>query len=341
MLSTYSGKKIYHGEMHEHSASGGTSDGKMTLAEWNAFREKNGLDFIAILDHRQVRHMYLPEYDASHSIYGTEPGTYITDADAEERSMHYNMLFPRREDLEELLSAFPEYEFTGGIEGHFVYPKFTRERFAELIKAVRARGGMFVHPHPKQLMRAEDCEQYAISDKIGLETIYISYDSQETRDNYLLWKELLCRGRIVWACAGTDSHGKGPDTKALTSVYSEGSGSAAWLKELSRGNFACGPVGIQAEIDSCPMGSEVRYKKGDIMLIRLGDTYQPETGKTLILNVIEGHDGIEETILSETYDSSDTVEKEIKIGLSDYCRLELLYGESIYGIGNPIWNIRQ
>ena len=58
----YRGCRAYHGELHDHSASGGTSDGKCTLAEWTEEMAKLHMDFAAILDHRQVRHMYLPEW---------------------------------------------------------------------------------------------------------------------------------------------------------------------------------------------------------------------------------------------------------------------------------------
>ena len=38
------------------------------------FFSKTKLDFAAILDHKQVRHMYLPEWDNSIFIGGTEAG---------------------------------------------------------------------------------------------------------------------------------------------------------------------------------------------------------------------------------------------------------------------------
>ena len=339
-MNGYTGKQIYHGEMHEHAATGGTSDGKMTLTEWNAFREEKGIDFVAILDHRQVRHMYLPEYQPDHAIFGTEPGTGIPDADAEEKSMHYNMLFPRREDLEELLAEFPEYEFTGGVEGHFVYPKFTRARFAELIAAVKKRGGMLVHPHPKQLMRADDPNQYAITDWIGLETLYENYKSQATKDNYALWLDLLHAGRRIWACAGCDSHGLAPDVRALTSVYAEGCGSANWLKELARGNFACGPVGVQMEIGDTEMGGCRAFADGDTLSVRLGDAYAPERGKPLRLEVLAGDtDGTEEIVYEGDYTCGDVWESSFEVDPAKrWYRVVLWDGEDVFGIGNPIWN---
>ena len=100
--------------------------------------------------------MYQPAWRDGLFIPGTEPGTAITDSTAEVPKLHYNILLPRRGDLAKLLAEFPEYEFTGGVEGHFIYPTFTRERFCQLIDAVKARGGLFVHPHPKQKMVSED-----------------------------------------------------------------------------------------------------------------------------------------------------------------------------------------
>ena len=59
----YEGRNIYFGDMHNHSASGGTSDGKRPLSHWKGALEALKMDFVAILDHRQVRHMYLPEWE--------------------------------------------------------------------------------------------------------------------------------------------------------------------------------------------------------------------------------------------------------------------------------------
>ena len=61
LLALYASCRAYHGELHDHSASGGTSDGKCTLAEWIEEMKELAMDFAANLEHRQVRHMYLPE----------------------------------------------------------------------------------------------------------------------------------------------------------------------------------------------------------------------------------------------------------------------------------------
>ena len=64
----YGGRNVYHGEMHDHASTGGTSDGKHSLTQWKGAMQALGVDFAAILDHRQVRHMYLPEFFAMNSF---------------------------------------------------------------------------------------------------------------------------------------------------------------------------------------------------------------------------------------------------------------------------------
>ena len=90
----YQGCQCYHGELHDHSNSGGTSDGKRTLTEWRERMTMLRMDFAAILDHRQVRHMYLPEWEDGLFISGTEPGTTIVDSAAKVKEMHDNILLP-------------------------------------------------------------------------------------------------------------------------------------------------------------------------------------------------------------------------------------------------------
>jgi hypothetical protein len=60
ILGQYECRRAFHGDLHNHGATGGTSDGKCTLEQWKADLEKLKMDFVAILDHKQVRHMYLP-----------------------------------------------------------------------------------------------------------------------------------------------------------------------------------------------------------------------------------------------------------------------------------------
>ena len=265
----YEGCRVFHGELHDHSMSGGTSDGSCPLAEWLEKLGRLQMDFAAILDHRQVRHMYEPEWEDGLFIPGTEPGTFITDSRAEVKSMHYNILLPERDELAKLLAKFPEYEFTGGIEGHFVYPRFSRERFCELIDAVRAHGGFFVHPHPKQVMKSDDPCDYWFRDGTGIEVFYISMDSEETKADYALWTELLAAGKRVWATAGCDMHAEPHDT-ALTTLYAEAHSAKSYLPRLASGDFTCGPVGIRMCVGGTKTGGQCCFD-GQKLVVCIGD----------------------------------------------------------------------
>ncbi|MBR4672914.1 MAG: hypothetical protein IKP00_00465 [Victivallales bacterium] len=269
----YKGRKVFHGELHDHSDSGGTSDGACTLDVWKKEMAELKMDFAAILDHRQVRHMYLPEWDDTLFICGTEPGTTITDSHASKKNLHYNMLFPNSASLEKVLAAFPEYDFGGAPEGHFKYPTFTRERFGELMDAVRDNGGFFVIPHPRQIMVTEDVMDFWYRDYTGIEVFYEDLDAQASMDNYPLWEELLQRGKKVWVCAGGDKH-KHPGTGALTTIYAEEQLGAAYIPHLRCGDFTSGNAGIRMLLGDTLMGGERPFSKDEKLLLAVGDFHE-------------------------------------------------------------------
>ena len=60
----YAGRNPFHGDMHDHSSVG---DGNVDLATWKENLAALNLDFQAILDHRKVKHMYLPEWKYPHA----------------------------------------------------------------------------------------------------------------------------------------------------------------------------------------------------------------------------------------------------------------------------------
>ena len=247
LASAYAGRSVFHGELHDHTNSGGTSDGQVPMADYKREMLEKHMDFAAILDHRQVRHMYLPEFDRNLFICGTEPGTHITDAKAEKDSLHYNMLFPGTGYVEKFLAMFPQYEFTGdteGTEGHFKYPKFTHEEFCKVIDAVMNLEGFFVVPHPKQIMVADDPLEYYFRDWTGIEVFYEDLDSQATIDNYKLYTDLLALGKRLFVCSGGDKH-EHPQTGALTTIYSNRQYGDAYIPYLRAGDFTAGNAGIR------------------------------------------------------------------------------------------------
>ena len=332
----YQGGQCYHGELHDHSNSGGTSDGKRTLAEWRERMKLLKMDFVAILDHRQIRHMYLPEWEDGLFISGTEPGTTIVDSAATVKGMHYNILLPERDELPKLLEAFPEYEFSGGVEGHFVYPTFTRERFGELIDAIKARGGLFVHPHPTLVMQSDDPCDYWFRDETGIEVFYGDMASEHTSKNYKLWTELLAAGKRVWACAGCDAHCDA-STGALTTIYAEEKTNASFLSHLSRGDFTCGPVGIRMCIGNTTSGGHCHFY-GQKLKVAVGDFHEsvmfPEHEYRLDVLNEQG------AVFSSRIDCTSTSFFELPTENCRYYRAEV-FDETRnlrIAIGNPIWN---
>ena len=279
----YAGRIVFHGELHDHAATGDTSDGKCSLTVWKREMQELKMDFAAILDHKQVRHMYLPEWDERFFICGSEPGTSITDSNALDKSLHYNMIVPCPQALEKVLSDFPEFEFTGGSEGHFKYPSFTRARFRELIDAVFDVGGFFVVPHPKQIMISDDPLDYWFRDYCGIEAFYVSPVRKYTADDTALWLELLKMGKRVWACAGGDVHSH-PHNDCLTTVYAEEQNGISYLPYLRRGDFTCGSAGIKMVLGDTFMGGHCGFDGNVILsvgdfhssIIKKNHTYRAE-----------------------------------------------------------------
>lgn len=339
LQALYSGCRAYHGELHDHSNSGGTSDGKVPLAEWPAILSSLKMDFAAILDHRQVRHMYQPEWQDGLFIAGTEPGTRISDSKAEVNGMHYNILLPHRDELGKLLEAFPEYHFTGGVEGHFEYPDFTTERFGQLIDAIRARGGLFVHPHPKLVMQSEDPCDYWFRDDTGMEVLYIGRKNQEPKNHYALWTALLAAGKRIWPCAGCDQHNMPQDT-ALTTIYASEKSSAGYLQHLSKGDFTCGAVGIRMCIGSTVSGGNCAFE-GKRLIVCVDDFHSsvrnPQHKYRLDVLTNEG------LVMSRDIRCDEPFWLALDTQNCDFYRVEV-FDETRnlrIAIGSPIWNVKE
>ena len=333
----YEGRKAFFGELHDHANTGGTSDGGRTLDHWLGAMEVLGIDFAAILDHRQVRHMYLPLWQDGVFLGGTEPGTKISDSTAADPHLHYNMIFEGPKPLEKLLEKFEEFKFEGGSEGHFGYPKFTRERFCELVEYIKANGGFFVHPHPKQVMNSQDPLDYYFGDQTGIEVFYNSPESRYSREDYALWLELLKLGKRVWACAGGDCHCCASD-KALTAVFAREKKNSAYLESLRVGDFVCGGVAMKMCVGDTAMGGSCSFE-----------------GKRLVLGVDKFHksllDPIHKFKLLVFADDKLIIEKKIPCTEKSYLAFDCDSSVKFYraeiidasknlriAVGNPIWN---
>ncbi len=338
----YAGRSVYQGELHDHADTGGTSDGGRTLDHWKGALEALQMDFAAILDHKQVRHMYLPQWDDSIFIGGTEPGAEIMRPDGEKLgTIHYNMIFSDPKQLEALLDEFPEYEFTGGSEGHFGYPRFTKERLGELIDAVKRHGGHFVFPHPSSMSYGSgkydsSPDDWWIRDGVGIEVPYIRLDCEETEENYRIWRYLLRSGARMWVSAGGDLHGCAHDW-ALTSIYAEEKRSACFVEHIRRGDYTAGPVGIRMCIGDTLMGGTCDF-----------------TGQRLVVGTGKFHRSVRDPWhryrLEIWADEEIVCSKEISCEEPAYAALDTedhrFYRTEVFdetrnlriALGNPIWN---
>lgn len=331
----YENRFAVYGDLHNHSASGGTSDGRCPLSYWRERMKVLGFDFAAILDHRQVRHMYLDEWEDGIFLGGTEPGTNIVDLRGTNSGMHYNMLFENAKPLEKLLEKFPEFEFEGGVEGHFTYPDFTRARMCELIEEVHGLGGFFVYPHPKLIMDADDPLEYFFANETGFEVIYLDAKSEDTEKNYALWCTLLDMGKRLFACAGEDRHGE-PSVDALTTVYAKEKKNKEYLKHLRAGDFVCGSVGIKMCIGDCVMGGRCRFE-GKRLTVSVSDFHPSvlKDGHEYELWVLRENTVVEREKLSQDRENIFSYD----ISPCAFYRAEVVDAtENIrIAIGNPIW----
>lgn len=335
--SLYAGRKPFYGELHDHSSCG---DGKNTLAQWKTGMEAIGMDFATIVDHRQVEHMYHRDFIDGMFLGGTEPGTRITDMPDETGRMHYNMLFADPKPLEELLLEFPEYGFGGNITDRFKYPRFTRERFTQLVQTVLNKGGFFVHPHPSSLMQSDDPVDYWFADNTGFEVIYAyrdTRDGEKTKANYKIWLGILEAGKKVFATCGCDEH-HSPSDKALSTIYAYRRASQSYLDQLRKGDFVAGPVGIRMCVNDTCMGGECSFAGGRLVL-KIGDFHRCvyDANHTYRVDLFAGSKRVfkkEITCYEDAYFAFNT-KADVPFYRAEVWDVTL---NSRIAIGNPIWN---
>ncbi len=347
--SCYEGTVALHGEMHDHSNSGGTSDGKVPLSEWKTACMIEKIDFAAILDHRQVLHMYDSSWDPAFFIGGSEAGTLDPregHAGIDGNKLHYNMVFAEPEGLKNILTEFSEFQYTGGNDGHFTYINFTRERFTELSQRVRDNGGFFVIPHPSDMsshyLKEDSAECFYYGDYNGMEVLYSKPGTEATEKNYGYWKELLKNGRRVYCCAGGDGH-RAPSSAALTTVYVRERTATAILEEQKNGNSTAGNIGIRMLIQDTRSGGHTEFTENGRLIVSVGDFHPslPKTGKYAV-KVYEDETEIADISLDakeRNYFSFPVNPKAKYYRAIVYDQAAL--DETVYAYGNPIWNDRE
>ena len=350
--SLYGGRTAFHGELHDHADTGGTSDGNQPLNIWKATMPNVGMDYAAILDHRQVLHMYLPEWDATFFIGGSEAATTITDRPEGSNRFHYNMVFAEPEGLLDVVTSIPEYNYREwteqdregcGGQMHFNYPSMSADRFNDVIDKVKENGGLFVIPHPSSTNGSvpENAMELYFQDYIGYEVFY-GYGFEDSKNwkteaNYKLWTDMLAGGARVWASAGNDIHNF-PQAKCLSTVYSEEGNAGSHITHLRVGDFTAGAVGIQMCVGDTPMGTTGTFE-GQRVVFRVGDFHQDLALDRYVYRVtLMDHRGV---VFSEEMNGTEVKTFAIDADKSaKFYRVEIynVTRDKLQALGNPIWN---
>ena len=344
----YEGRTHYQGDLHNHSNSGGRSDGKVELRVWPALvMEPKQMDFAVIADHKQSSHMRLEEWDPTKYIGGTEAATTILEDHLDQGGMHYNIIFNDPDVLDEFLKANPEYKFGPDSENPgqntFKYAKFSAARFREVVQDILDRGGFFTHVHPNyaSYLKSDDPLDYWYGDYTGYEVMTgtskgynLSYE--RNMDAYNMWVKLLNLDKIVFATFGSDNH-RYSDEACFSTIYANEKHNDNLLSYVRKGDFTAGPVGIRMAMGDATTGSKTDFA-GKRLVISVGD-FHP-------LAVKEGHqyrlDVYNESglVLSQEFDNAETVYYALDAENCKYYRADVydVTEGYIFAVGNPIWN---
>ncbi len=339
----YSGRIALHGEFHDHANTGGTSDGKATLREWKDMMTYiNDMDFATIVDHKQVLHMRLPEWSDAVFVGGSEAGTKVGDLSdaATNFSMHYNMIFAEPEGLENVLYAFPEFDYKND---HFNYPQFEKDRFMELVKCIQENGGFYTHVHPLGdiYLVSTNAEDYWFGDGMGFEVLcgyYGNMSAINNQESRYYWVKMLDMGKRVFATAGSDSH-RLSRTVSLSTFYCTENSATEIVKTARTGNFTAGPVGIRMNIGDTMMGGLANFEN-QRLVVSVGDFHSREfqKGHTYRIDVYT-EEGL--VVSQELTDPTQVSYFAMDVDASArYYRVEVydVTQDYIFAVGNPIWN---
>jgi len=344
----YKGRIPLHGELHDHSASGDpekdpwkTADGKVPIAVWPHNLQNLQLDFAALVDHRQSRHMRHEVWDNAIFIGGTETGhrRYINDV---KYALHYNILMWDVDMFEQFLTDFPEFHYENG---YFkLNPPFEEAPFRVMCQQVMDLGAMLVHVHPAQngYLDSADPEDYLLAEGAGLEVLCGYYGNMSAEGNkkaYDIWVKLLNMGHRVIATSGSDSHRLSKTVSAAT-LYSDKRDAESYVRLIRGGDLTAGPVGIRMCIGDARTGSYADFK-GQRLVIAV-DHFHPleqHAGHTYRLDVYNERG----TVFRQEFSSARPAHFAVDTTDCMYYRADVydVTDDYIVAVGNPIWNKTQ
>jgi len=344
----YAGRELYFGEMHSHADTGGNSDGKHTLDQWKAMMDRENLDFATIVDHDQLLHMTLDEWDNSMFIGGSEIGGTVKDSPSAKKKLHFNMLFSTVEEFENLLNMYPielQYIPSGGLfDGS--RDDWKVAELNELSNNIYEKGGLFVHVHPyleNYCLEAEDPLDYMFGDVMGLE-VFRSYPDEDMNDeqnvkSYKLWTDLLALDKRVIATSGSDAHASLDGCRVCPgAIYSEEKNAELYLDYIRAGDVVAGPAGIRMTVGDTRMGGECSFA-GQRLVLSTGaihsytydatHTYRVDLYDDKGLVFSEEISGVDQEYFAIDADADAKFYRANVYDVTKQC---------IVAVGNPIWN---
>lgn len=376
LTSLYSGRSLYQGEMHDHAQTYGRGpdllpgdDGTVSLATWKEQMQTLGLDFAASLDHNQIDHIDLEDWDESKFVYGSEASATIKDDTGTTiiGELHFDMIFKTKEQFQSIIDKYSsKFNFDYSTDTIFYYTGlvFTKTEFKTFIKDIMQVGGVCNLPHPLQndSYNATGLEDYyfEVIDESQKQLIYgfqvfrgnISNDS--TLENYAAWVDMLSKGYRIYATSGRDTHADLSD-RTLTSIYANtcdgtkctgtcedtnctGYDKGNLLPQLASGDFTAGSVGIQMSIGSTLMGGSCDFTTNTRLVIGIGEIHSGMLvdGNTYRVEVLN-ENGV---VYSQQIATDGTTKIALDTTSCGFYRVEVYNattGERI-AIGNPIWN---
>ena len=344
----YEGRTHFQGDLHNHSNSGGRSDGKVELRVWPALvMEPKQMDFAVIADHKQSSHMRLEEWDATKYIGGTEAATTILEDHLDQGGMHYNIIFNDPDVLDEFLKANPEYKFGPDSENPgqntFKYAKFSAARFREVVQDILDRGGFFtnVHPNFPSYLKSDDPLDYWYGDYTGYEVMTggskgYNLSNPNNLAAYQTWVAMLNLDKIVFATFGSDNH-RYSDEACFSTIYADEKQNDNLLSYVRKGDFTAGPVGVRMAIGDVTTGGKTAFV-GKRLVISVGDFHPLAVKKDHQYRLdVYNENGL---VFSQEFDNAETVYFALDAEDCKYYRADVydVTEDYIFAVGNPIWN---
>lgn len=344
--SLYQGQEAVHGDTHGHTASTPYSDGRNSMSDWKKHMKDNLIDFVTIVDHRQVLHMWHEEWDDTIFVGGSEPGLHVTGTEViSKNNIDYSMIFTKAEGLEAVLKNYIwDYQY---LDGRFVSGLMAdHEKLAEIIQCIKDNGGMFVYVHPygrEGYYDPVDPMDYWFADETGFEvcnSLLGDYGDDMNVKAYERWVDLLNAGKRLWAFSGSDSHTL-PYLYALVTLYTKQRNAQGYFDQMSTGNLTAGPAGIRIAVGDAVTGSVGSFE-GQRVVISVSDFHQrvAREDHKYRLDIYDDTGLVTSQPLSITgtnYFAFDADPDSLYYRANVYDESE----EEIFAVGNPVWNSKK